>query len=327
MHAAFDGVDVVGVGVDLFEGVVGVLEGHFHVDAVALPVEIDHIGGDQSPVVGEGLDELPDAAFVMENFGPGGAALLFAAFVGEGDLDAGVQISQFPEPFHQGRVGVGGHGEDGAVGLEGDSGAPLGGFSDLLEGFGGDAPFEADLVDLAVPVDLDFHPVRKGVDAGNAHAVESAGNLVGVVVEFAARVEHGEHHLNGGFLLGLVHIHRDAPAVILHGNGVVGADDHLHVVGETGQSLVDGVVHHLVDQMMEPPLPGIADIHGRTDADRLQAFEDRDFTCAVIRSVVILHTNRFVAHEKHLTVNIGTFIINIALKRPECKRRKAKKTK
>src|SRR5699024_12287636 len=41
-----------------------------------------------------------------------------------------------------------------------------------------------------------------------------------------------------------------------------------------GQGLVDGVVHDLVDQVVQATLAGGADIHARPLADRLQPFEE-----------------------------------------------------
>ena len=42
------------------------------------------------------------------------------------------------------------------------------------------------------------------------------------------------------------------------------------------EGLVDAVVDDLVDEVVESPRPGRADVHARPAADRLQALEDRD---------------------------------------------------
>src|SRR5699024_11428627 len=49
-----------------------------------------------------------------------------------------------------------------------------------------------------------------------------------------------------------------------------------------GQGLVDGVVHDLVDQVVQATLAGGADIHARPLADRLQPFEDLDLAAVVL---------------------------------------------
>jgi hypothetical protein len=57
------------------------------------------------------------------------------------------------------------------------------------------------LVDSAVALDLHDHLLGERVDHGDAHAVEAAGDLVGVVVELAAGVEDREDDLEGRDLL------------------------------------------------------------------------------------------------------------------------------
>jgi len=48
---------------------------------------------------------------------------------------------------------------------------------------------------LAVPVDLDLEPLREGVDAGDADAVQPARDLVRVRLELPAGVELRHHHV------------------------------------------------------------------------------------------------------------------------------------
>ena len=57
---------------------------------------------------------------------------------------------------------------------------------------------EGDQIDLAVLYDLDLGPFGQGVDAFHAHAVQTTGDFVDVVVEFSAGVELGHDDLDGG---------------------------------------------------------------------------------------------------------------------------------
>src|SRR5579859_7923703 len=70
-------------------------------------------------------------------------------------------------------------------------------------------------------------------------------------------------------------------------------DYHLNTVSETRHYLVNAIVHHLVNQMMETSLVGRADIHTRAHADGLQAFENLDILLVIVPSaifsVAILH--------------------------------------
>ena len=128
------------------------------------------------------------------------------------------------------------------------------------------------------------------VDAAHAHAVQAAGNLVGGGVEFAAGMQLGQHHLHRGHHLAVAdrhHVHGNAAAVVDDGDGVVDVDDDFDLLGVAGQGLVDGVVDHLVDQVVQAHFAGRADVHGRTQAHRLQAFEDLDVFAGVAAVVAV----------------------------------------
>ena len=64
-------------------------------------------------------------------------------------------------------------------------------------------------------------------------------------------------------------------------DGVVRVDDDLDRVGLAGQGLVDGVVHDLVDEVVEPALARGADVHAGALAHGLEALEDGDVLCGV----------------------------------------------
>ena len=100
-------------------------------------------------------------------------------------------------------------------------------------------------------------------------------DFIAAVAEFAAGVEHGQDDLHGGFPA-FVHVHGDAAAVIHDGDAVVPVDGHFHMVAVARQRLVDGVVHHLVNEMVQAALGGAADVHARPHTNGLQAFEDLD---------------------------------------------------
>ena len=128
--------------------------------------------------------------------------------------------------------------------------------------------------------------LRQRVHAAHAHAVQAARDLVAVLVELAAGVQLGQRDL-GRTALGLVlvvHLHagRDAAAVVGHGDRVVGVDGDDDVVAVAGQRLVDRVVDHLEHQVVQAgAVGGVADVHARALAHRLQAFEDLDAAFAV----------------------------------------------
>ena len=60
----------------------------------------------------------------------------------------------------------------------------------------------------------------------------------------------------------LVDLGRDAAPVVGDRHRAVGLQHHLHRVAPAGERLVDGVVHHLIDHVVQAgAVVGVADIH------------------------------------------------------------------
>ncbi|GAA3054311.1 hypothetical protein GCM10020000_40500 [Streptomyces olivoverticillatus] len=128
----------------------------------------------------------------------------------------------------------------------------------------------------AVALDLDSDARRQGVDDRNADAVQTAGDGVAAAAELAARVQHGEHDLDGWLPLGGDDVHGDAAAVVDDAHAAVGQDRHVDGVRVSGQGLVDGVVDDLLHQVVQATLTGRADVHAGPLADRVQSLQDGD---------------------------------------------------
>ena len=106
--------------------------------------------------------------------------------------------------------------------------------------------------------------------------MQTAGNLVGIVVELAARVQFGHDYLNGrNSQLGM-YVHGNAATVIPHRNAVVHVQDDFNLVAEAGHGFIYGVVDHFVDKMMKTMDVRAAYIHGRPLADRHKTFQNRN---------------------------------------------------
>ena len=87
----------------------------------------------------------------------------------------------------------------------------------------------------------------------------------------------------GGRLVVLVHdADGDAAAVVDDGDRVVGVDGDDDAGAVAGERFVDGVVDHLVDEVVEAARAGGADVHAGPFADRLEAFEDLDILGVVV---------------------------------------------
>ena len=95
--------------------------------------------------------------------------------------------------------------------LSGATASPCGEIDDVLEPVAPDAQHE---------------PGRERVDDGNADAMQAAGDLVGVLVEFPARVQLGHDDFGGRDALFVVDAGRNAAPVVGDGAGAVGVERH-----------------------------------------------------------------------------------------------------
>ena len=136
--------------------------------------------------------------------------------------------------------------------------------------------------DVALALDLEVEALGERVDDRDADAVQAAGDLVAAAVaELAAGVQDGEDDLGRGPLLLLEDADWDAAAVVDDGYRVVGVDRDRDLVAVAGERLVDGVVDDLVDEVVEAPHAGRADVHAGPLANGLEALEDGDVGGAV----------------------------------------------
>ena len=136
----------------------------------------------------------------------------------------------------------------------------------------------------ALATDLRRQRLRQRVDDGDAHAVEAAGDLVALPAELPAGVQDGEHDLEGALAALIGHRrHGDATPVVGDGAGPVRVEGDLDAVAVAGHRLVDAVVDHLVDEVVEAPRPGRADVHAWALANRFETLEDGDVLRVVTR--------------------------------------------
>ena len=230
-------------------------------------------------------DEVGDAALVV--VGDFGDALGFLAaelldqarapaLVDEGDGEAAVEERHLLESAREGRRVVPGRLEDVRVRPEGDRGAVLVGLVAPLQWGHRDAVLIALSPDVAVALHLDLEPSRQRVDDGDADAMEAAGHGVATASELAAGVKDGEDNLERGLLLHGVLIDRDAAAVVGDADAAVLAQDHRDVAGVARHCLVYGVIDNLVDQVVQSPLAGGADVHAGALADGVEPLKDGD---------------------------------------------------
>ena len=113
--------------------------------------------------------------------------------------------------------------------------------------------------------------------------MQTAGDLVGVLVELSARMELGHDDLGSRDAFALMDLGRDAAAVIVDRDRPVGVERHVDQVAIARERLVDGVVDHLIDHVVQArAVIGVADIHARPLAHGIEAFQHFDGFGAVI---------------------------------------------
>ena len=196
--------------------------------------------------------------------------------VAEREADAFVQVGQLAQTAGEDIIVIDKDREDFLVGFERDDGTRIRGLAydlDIVERL---ALGILLLEDLAFAVDFGGQVGGQGVHAGNTDTVQATGNLVAVLAEFAARVQHGKHHFQGTALFLLVHAGGDAAAIVGNRYGIVGIDGNDDVVAIAGECLIDRIVHYLIHQVVQTAGADVADVHGRALAHRFESFQNLD---------------------------------------------------
>ena len=86
-------------------------------------------------------------------------------------------------------------------------------------------------------------------------------------------MEHGEHDFESRTVLFLMHTCRDTTSVIPDSDGIILVDIYLNIRTVSGKSLIDTVINHLINKMMETSFTDVTDIHRRSLPHGLKAFK------------------------------------------------------
>ena len=122
--------------------------------------------------------------------------------------------------------------------------------------------------------------------------METAGNLVDGIAEFAARVQDRVDDPRGRDLLRRMDVHRDAASVVDDRDAAVLPENDVDLVAETGEVLVDTVIEDLPDEVVKTFRARRADIHTGSLADGFQSFQNDNLTAIVFR-----HVHTFLAFD------------------------------
>jgi hypothetical protein len=127
---------------------------------------------------------------------------------------------------------------------------------------------------FTVAVNVRFKPFAQSIDYTDTDAVQTAGNLIRIVVEFPARMKRRKNDFEGALARLFVNVNRYAAAVVFHRTASVNVNTDDYRIASAGHRLVYGVVKHFINQMMQSALLAVADIHLRPLANSFKAREN-----------------------------------------------------
>ncbi len=221
--AAIDGVHIVGKGKDGFGIAVGVLQGHLDRGAIHLLLDVERLAQHPTPAIEVAYERL-DAALKVKSH------LAAIALVGQMDGQATRKERHFAKPLGQCLEAIVQRLYDLGVGHKVGARSRSSGFAVVYDLCHGDALFVALRVASPVVTGLDLEPGREGVDSGDAHPMQAAGDLVPASSELAPRVQHRVNDLERVSARGLFDTDGDSVAIVLHRHRAVSVQGNADVI-------------------------------------------------------------------------------------------------
>jgi len=167
-----------------------------------------------------------------------------------------------------------------------DLGAPSVRVSDHLKLAGLNSLGVGLMIDLAIAVDFHFKKSGKRIDHRYAYSMKSAGNLVGIIIEFSAGMKLGHDNFHRRHPFSFMNTDRNAATVVHHTDAVVLVNNDLDGVADSGHGFIDAVVHNLVDQVMKPFEVHVSDIHGGSFSNSLKPLEYLYAVFRIVRRII-----------------------------------------
>ena len=100
--------------------------------------------------------------------------------------------------------------------------------------------------------------------------MQTARDLIRVLVKFSAGMKLGHDHFGGRNALALVNIGRDAAAIIGDGDRTIGIEGYANLGRITAQGLINGIIDHFINHVVQArAVIRIANIHARALAHRI----------------------------------------------------------
>ena len=155
---------------------------------------------------------------------------------------------------------------------------------------------EAHVMGFVVPVNGEVQFRRQGIHHRHTHAMQAAGDLVGVLVKLAAGVQLGHDDFRsralGVIVVVIFDAGRDAAAIVGDSDGAFGIEGDGDQCGMSCERFVNGIVDHFIDHVMQArAIIGVPDIHARTFSDGIKPLQDANRIRAIFlgRGHIICH--------------------------------------
>jgi hypothetical protein len=103
---------------------------------------------------------------------------------------------------------------------------------------------------MALTENGDFHPLAEGIDHGDPHPMKTPRNFVSSRAKLAARMEHGQHRFQGAFPGAGMDVGGNPTPVVGDTRGPILVKDNRDLVAMASEGFIDGVVHHLVNEVV-----------------------------------------------------------------------------
>jgi hypothetical protein len=133
----------------------------------------------------------------------------------------------------------------------------------------------------AISLYFNVHVLGQRIDDRDTDTVEPTRDRVALAAEFSTRMKNRHNNFDCRLLLYRMLVNGDTAAIVIHTNGAISEKRDFNVVAMASERLVNGVVHHLVDQVMETSLACGPDIHTGSFTNGVEALENCNCTSVV----------------------------------------------
>ena len=286
MRSAFRIINIVAESQDVFVELIDKLKRGFYRDLITHSLEIDNVRDSFLGLI-ERTDKTDDPVGFMEHDLFSGLLPSVRIFYREFRVEIGSLMHAalnvfFPEPRLLKDLRV----RQKVDPCAGPSGLANHRQQAVFKFHNGISPLIFILIKKTAAANADGHSFRKSVYHGRSHSVEASAGLVRIVIKFSSGVKCCKHHALRAHTF-FMHSDRNASSVVLHCTGAVRLKDHLDRGAESGKMFIDGVVHDLIDQMIETPCGNAADIHAGPCPYSLKSLQHFDTGGVVIISILI----------------------------------------